>query len=52
MLANSLRDYSFLEKNVPHERSEVVMHPLTVIPEDSDLSIVCHETFIREGENI
>jgi hypothetical protein len=39
----------FSGENVPHERSEVVMHPLTVIPEDSDLSMVCHKTFIGEG---
>jgi hypothetical protein len=30
----------FSVKDVPHERSEAAMHGLTIIPEDSDLSIV------------
>jgi hypothetical protein len=43
-------DCSFLEKDVPHERSEVATQGLTIVPEDSDLSLVGHKTLIWRGD--
>jgi hypothetical protein len=43
-------EHSSLEEDVSHERSRESTQGLTIVPEDSDLSLVRHMTFIyREG---
>ena len=43
-------EHSSLEEDIPHERSRESTQGLTIVPEDSDLSLVRHKTLIyREG---